>query len=65
MKVSINQDDCIECGACEEACSEVFILESSEKASIIEKYQTEGPLLKERLTMIWATACRKLLMDVL
>ncbi|MDG6218531.1 MAG: ferredoxin [Candidatus Thermoplasmatota archaeon] len=42
-KISINQEDCTECGACEQACSEVFIVESGEKASIVEKYQTKGP----------------------
>jgi ferredoxin len=43
MKVSINQEDCIECGACEDACSKVFVVKSGEKASIVEKYQTKGP----------------------
>ena len=43
MKVSINQEDCIECGACEQACSEVFVVESGEKASITKKYQTSSP----------------------
>jgi ferredoxin len=43
MKVSINQEDCIECGACEDTCSKVFVVESGEKASIVEKYQNKGP----------------------
>ncbi|MDD2666677.1 MAG: ferredoxin [Methanocellales archaeon] len=43
MKISIDQEECIECGACEDACSEVFVLESGEKASIVKKYQTRGP----------------------
>jgi ferredoxin len=43
MKVSINQEDCIECGACEDACSKVFVVESGEKASITKKYQSKGP----------------------
>jgi len=43
MKISIDQDECIECGACETACSEVFALKSGEKASIVEKYQTKTP----------------------
>jgi len=42
MKVEINQDGCTECGGCEEACSEVFVVESGEKAKIVEKYQTDG-----------------------
>jgi len=43
MNVSINQEECIECGACEQACSEVFVVESGEKASVTKKYQTSGP----------------------
>ncbi len=43
MIVKIDKDGCIECGACEEACSEVFVVESDEKASIVKKYQTKNP----------------------
>ena len=43
MKIRIDQDGCIECGACQNACSKVFIVKSGEKASIVEKYQTKGP----------------------
>ncbi len=43
MKVTIDQDGCIECGACEEACSEVFSAGDGEKASIVEKYRTDSP----------------------
>ncbi len=43
MNVSIDQEGCIECGACEEACSEVFVLKDGEKASIVEKYQGSTP----------------------
>jgi ferredoxin len=43
MKVIIDQDGCIECGACETACSEVFTLENGGKASIMKKYQTKAP----------------------
>jgi ferredoxin len=43
MKVNINQEDCIECGTCEQDCSEVFIVESGEKARITKKYQTKNP----------------------
>ncbi len=43
MKISIDQEEFIECGACEDACSEVFALESGEKASIVKRYQTKGP----------------------
>ncbi|VVB59597.1 4Fe-4S single cluster domain of Ferredoxin I [uncultured archaeon] len=39
MNVKIDQDGCIECGACEQTCSEVFVVESGQKASIVEKYR--------------------------
>lgn len=39
MKVNIDQHGCIECGACEQTCSEVFIVKIGEKASIQTKYQ--------------------------
>jgi ferredoxin len=41
-KVQINEDDCIECGACEEICPEVFKIDSSSgKATVIKP--TGGP----------------------
>ena len=43
MKVKIEQDGCIECGACEQTCSEVFVVESGQKASITEKYRKNSP----------------------
>lgn len=43
MKVSINQEDCIECGACEQTCAEVFAVESGQKASIVENYRKNAP----------------------
>ncbi len=43
MKVTIDQEGCIECGACEQACSQVFVVKSGEKASIVSKYQTNSP----------------------
>ena len=39
MNVKIDQDGCIECGACEQTCSEVFVVESGQKAYIAEKYR--------------------------
>ncbi len=39
MIVKIEQDECIECGACEQNCSKLFIVESGQKASIVEKYR--------------------------
>ena len=39
MIVKIEQDECIECGACEQTCSKLFVVESGQKASIIEKYR--------------------------
>ncbi len=43
MKVTIDQDGCIECGVCEQVCSDVFSVESGEKASVVEKYRTDSP----------------------
>jgi ferredoxin len=43
MKVHIDQEGCIECGLCQQTCAEIFILESGEKASIVEKYQKNAP----------------------
>lgn len=47
MKVSIDRDGCIECGVCEQTCSEIFVVQSGEKASIIKKYQKNIPSVGE------------------
>ena len=39
MRVHIDRDECIECGLCESACSDVFELRAGQKASIVECYQ--------------------------
>jgi ferredoxin len=39
MNVKIDQDGCIKCGACEQTCSEVFVVENGQKAYIVEKYR--------------------------
>lgn len=43
MKISIDQEECIECGGCVSACSEIFELKDGEKASIVKKYQSDSP----------------------
>ena len=43
MKVTIDREGCIECGACEAACPRVFVLKLGETASIVDKFQTKGP----------------------
>jgi len=43
MKVTIDRDGCIECGACEDACSDVFVIDDSGKAAIVESFQIDGP----------------------
>ena len=43
MKIYIDREGCIECGACESACPEVFVLKDGEKASIVDKYQAGDP----------------------
>lgn len=47
MKITIDQEGCTSCGACEEACSEIFVVNSGESASIVEKYQTGGQAVGE------------------
>ena len=43
MNVKIDQDGCIERGACEQTCSKLFVVESGQKASIVEKYWKNTP----------------------
>jgi ferredoxin len=43
MNMKIDQDGCIECGACEQTCSAVFVVESGQKASITENYRKDAP----------------------
>jgi len=47
MKVKIDQDECIEYGACEQTCSEVFVVESGQKVSIVEKYRKNASKVGE------------------
>ena len=47
MKVTIDQDGCIECGACEDTCSDVFFLDDNGKACVVDKFQTDGPSVGE------------------
>ncbi len=42
MKIHIDQDGCIECGSCEAACPDVFVLPDGEKARIVEKYRIDS-----------------------
>ncbi len=39
MKLFINQEECIECGTCEETCPDIFKLPDGEKAQVVEKYR--------------------------
>ena len=40
MKVAIDREGCIGCGACEALCPEVFKLLEDGKSSIVEKYRS-------------------------
>jgi ferredoxin len=43
MKVSIDRENCISCGSCEETCPEVFKLDETTKSSIVTKYREGDP----------------------
>jgi len=43
MKVTIDRDGCIQCGACEQECAEVFLVDGGEAAVIVEKYRKGDP----------------------
>jgi len=43
MKISIDQEECIECGSCVDECGEIFELKEGAKASIVYKYQAANP----------------------
>lgn len=42
MKIHIDREGCIECGACEASCADVFHLPNGEKALIVEKFQVNS-----------------------
>lgn len=42
MKITIDRDECIECGNCELECPEVFLVPSGDKSIIVEKYRTNN-----------------------
>ncbi|OIP88892.1 MAG: ferredoxin [Syntrophobacterales bacterium CG_4_8_14_3_um_filter_58_8] len=49
-KVHINEDECIECGACEEICPEVFMIDSSSgKATVIKPASGPEDLIEEAI----------------
>lgn len=43
MRVFINKEGCIGCGACEAICPEVFKLLEDGKSGIVEKYRQGDP----------------------
>jgi len=43
MKIQIDREGCIECGGCESVCPEIFELDGSQKAKIVEIYRTGKP----------------------
>lgn len=43
MNVKIDQDGCIECGACESACPDVFVMDDDGKAAVVEQHRSKGP----------------------
>ena len=47
MKVTIDQDGCIQCGACQDACGQVFLVDAGEPAVVVEQYQAGSPATGE------------------
>lgn len=43
MKVLVDQENCIKCGACEDNCPDIFVMDESGKAAIIDEFQTDNP----------------------
>jgi ferredoxin len=43
MKIKIDREGCIQCGACVSSCSEVFELPDDEKAMIVVKFRKADP----------------------
>ncbi len=43
MKVKIDRDGCIQCGACEQECGDVFVLDGGEPAAVVEQYRKGSP----------------------
>lgn len=41
MKVKVNQDACIGCGACEAICPDVFVLNDEGLSEVIEKQKNK------------------------
>lgn len=39
MRITINREGCISCGACEAACPEVFILAEDGFSAIVERFR--------------------------
>ncbi len=39
VTITIDQEGCTECGACEGTCAEIFEVPSGEKARVVEKYR--------------------------
>ncbi|MBW2040183.1 MAG: ferredoxin [Deltaproteobacteria bacterium] len=49
-RVSIDEEECIGCGTCEEICPEVFKLnEETEKAEVIEPEEGPEDLIEEAI----------------
>ena len=38
MKITIDQDGCIECGSCEALCPQVFVIPEGQKSRVVEKF---------------------------
>ncbi|MBS3795994.1 MAG: ferredoxin [Candidatus Thorarchaeota archaeon] len=63
MKVTIDQDECIMCGTCEDICPEAFVLGDDDIAEVVAEYRKDegatGEIPEELEECAWdaADAC--------
>ena len=43
MKIKIDREGCIQCGACSSTCPQVFELPDDEKAEVVEQFRGGDP----------------------
>jgi ferredoxin len=60
VKIKIDRDGCISCGACWASCSNVYKQNAEDaKSQIVEQFQTEGKLAEGSVTEDFAECARQ------